>query len=456
MIATGISYKTAPVEIREKIAFNEVNLKEALKKLYSYDSILELAIVSTCNRTEFYIITNDTNTALNDLANFIEKEKEIDFDDINSYFYTYYNKFASEHLYNVTSGIDSVIIGEGEILSQVKTSFQIALENNYTGKIFNSLFKFAIETGKKVRTDTSISKKPISAGSLALKITKDCFPISENNPETSYKNKKVLFIGAGKINSIVAKNFKDAGINNGIILNRTIEKAKQLADELNFTYGSLDEISNHLNEADIIIVGVGVDDYLINKDNFNSTKNKVLIIDLSVPRNVDPNIRKNKNVVFYDNELVEKVIEINKEERLRIVEEAKIVINEEMTKFINWYNSFEVSPVISSLSNFMEEIRKNEILRTLKKNNFSDEQINAIEILTKSIVQKIAHYPVTNLKVTENKEEQLKHAESIKYLFQLDNEDIYSKYMRTDKNDIKPPLSCPFANTIIKKTSEVI
>ncbi|MEK7434665.1 MAG: glutamyl-tRNA reductase [Cyanobacteriota bacterium] len=438
MLATGMSYKTSPVEIREKIAFGELETESAIKKLYSYDSIVELVMLSTCNRTEFYIITNDIDKAFDDLADFIKTEKNIDYDDIKSYFYTHHNKSAAEHLYNVSGGIDSVIIGEGEILSQVKSAFHTALYSETTGKIFNSLFKFAIETGKRVRTDTSIAQRPISAGSLAVKIVKDSFK--------DFQNKSVLVVGAGKINQIVSKNLKSAGVTKGIIINRTYEKAEKLADELNWEKETFDKLDELIPNYDIIIVGIGVKDYLITQDNFKNNKEKVVVIDLSVPRNVDSNIKKNKNVVFYDNELLEKVIEINKDERIRITEEAKTIINQEMSKFLNWYNAFEVSPIISSLSVFMEGIRKNELDRTVKKNSFNDEQLNALEVLTKSIVQKIMHYPVTNLKMTDNKEEQLKYAESVKYLFQLENEDEYDKYVKTENKDKKDEKqTCPFS-----------
>lgn len=439
MIATGISYKTAPVEMREKIAFSESELSQALKKLYSYESIIEVIVLSTCNRTEFYIISKDIKTSLENLSEFITKEKGIDSKKFEEFFYVYYNKFASEHLYKVASGIESVIIGEGEVLAQVKNAFQIAMQEGTTSKIFNSLFKFAIETGKKVRTDTTISQRPISAGSLVQKIAKDTFGYLDA--------KSVLIVGAGKINQIVAKNLKSAGVDEGVIVNRTIEKAETLANELGWQADKLENLDKYIADADIIVVGVGAPNYLLTAENFVNNKDKVLVVDLSVPRNIYPEIKKNKKVVYYDNELIEKVIEINKEERNKIIKEAEELINQDMNKFIHWYNAFEVSPVISSLSGFMEDIRKGEIEKTLKKNNFDEAQITAIEILTKSIVQKIIHYPVTNLKMAENKEAQLRYAEGIKYLFQLESEDAYKKYVRSEAetHTSENKLACPFS-----------
>lgn len=439
MIATGISYKTAPVEMREKIAFNESEMSQALKKLYSYDSIIEVVLLSTCNRTEFYIISNDIKTSLEDLEDFITKEKGIESKHFEEFFYIYYNKFASEHLYKVASGIESVIIGEGEVLAQVKNAFQVAMQEGTTSKIFNSLFKFAIETGKKVRTDTTIAQRPISAGSLIQKIAKDTFGYLDA--------KSVLIVGAGKINQIVAKNLKGAGVDEGIIVNRTLEKAEILANELGWKGDKLENLDQYIADADIIVVSVGAPNYLLTDKNFINHKDKILVIDLSVPRNIYPEIKKNKKVVYYDNELIEKVIEVNKEERNKIIKEAEELINQDMSKFIHWYNAFEVSPVISSLSGFMEDIRKGELEKTFKKNNFDEAQINAIEILTKSIVQKIIHYPVTNLKMAENKEAQLRYAEGIKYLFQLESEDAYKKYVRSEvqEHPSENKLTCPFA-----------
>jgi glutamyl-tRNA reductase len=427
MLTTGVSFKTSPVSVRETVSFSESELEKALLKLSFYEGINELVILSTCNRTEFYIITSDLDLAKDSLIKFLEKEKNIDFHSIEDNFYTYYNKFAAEHLYHVVSGIDSLILGEGEILCQVKNAFTRAMEAGVTGKIFNALFKFAIETGKKVRTETTIVQRPLSTGSVVAKLAKETF--------AGLSSKTALLIGAGKVSQITAKNLKAQGIGELLIVNRTFEKAQLLAEELAGTALVYEKLEDALQQADIVIVCTGAPEYLINKANY-SVEKPVLLIDLSIPRNVDPELAKSANITLYDLDSLENFVSLNKEERSLIIKEVETLLSEEMQKFVEWYNSLEVSPVISSLSAFFEEVRENEVSRALKKYKLSDTEKEVIDTVTKSILRKIIHYPVTNLKMTEDKELKKRYSEDLTYLFQLDSQDIYHKYFRK-KDKIK-------------------
>ena len=421
MLAMGINFKTAPVSIRESVSFAENELSQALLKLSFYEGIGEVILVSTCNRTEFYVITPDLEIAQNSIARFLEKEKNVSYYSLREHFYIYYNKFAAEHLYRVTGGIDSLILGEGEILAQIKHSFSRAMEVGTSGKIFNALFRFALESGKKVRTETSISKRPTSTGSVVSKLARNIFPDLES--------RTALLIGAGKISEITAKNLKAHNIGELIIVNRTLEKAVKLADELEGTAYPYDQLHKVINQADIVIVCVGVNEYILHSENYKPSK-ETLVVDLSMPRNVCPSLSKNELINIYDIDSLETVATMNREERYEIIQEVEMIIAEEMNKFLEWFNALDVSPVISSLSGLFEEIRENEISKAVKKYKLDSEDKKIIDIVTRSIVQKITHYPVTNLKMTEDKSMKKRYIEDINYLFQLNTDDVHQKYFR--------------------------
>ncbi|MBC7473232.1 MAG: glutamyl-tRNA reductase [Candidatus Sericytochromatia bacterium] len=430
MLVTGLSFKTAAVGIREAVSFSESDLSESLLKLSFYEAINEVVILSTCNRTEFYVITNDLDIAQKSIISFIEKEKKINFAQLESCFYNYYNKFAAEHLYRVISGIDSLIVGEGEILSQMKNAYAKAHEVGSSGKIFNALFRFVIETGKKVRTDTTIAQRPTSTGSVVAKLTKQTFG--------DLSTKTALLIGTGKIGTITAKNLRANNIGKLIVINRTHQKAKDLAEELGGIAFEFEHLDSVIEQADVTIVCTGSQGYLITNNNCPSKK-EVLMIDLSIPRNIDSEITKNKNIKLYDIDSLESVVELNKEERTEIIGEVEMIIKEEMSKFVQWYNSLDVSPVISSMSDMFESVRENEVARTVKKYKLEDEQKKIIDIVTKSIIQKIIHYPITNIKMTDDTDLKKRYSDDLKYLFQLDQDDMSQKYFRK-KEKLSPSL----------------
>ncbi|MFN8578777.1 MAG: glutamyl-tRNA reductase, partial [Candidatus Sericytochromatia bacterium] len=318
--------------------------------------------------------------------------------------------------------------GEGEILSQVKHSISKAMEVGTSGKIFNALFRFAIESGKRVRTETSIAQRPTSTGSVVSTLVRKKF--------NDISSKTVLLIGAGKVNQIVAKNLKAHNIGRILILNRTYQKALDLANEVNGIAYEYDKLNDILNLADVIVVGVGAPEYIIKRDNYKADK-EALIVDLSIPRNVSPCLSEESLIDLYDIDSLEKVVAINKEEKIEIIKEVEYIIAEEMNKFLEWFNSLDVSPVISSLSNLFEEIRNNEVDRVIKKYKLDNQNRKIIDIVTKSIIQKITHYPVTNLKLTEDKKLKRQYSEDLKYLFQLDSEDSYQKYFRKKDSRIQ-------------------
>ena len=413
MLLIGLSFKNASINIREKVSFSQNEIENVLFKLKCYDEIKEIVILSTCNRTEFYIITDELEKTRNFLITFIEKEKNINFNSIQDSFYTYYNKFAAEHLYRVVSGIESLVLGEGEILRQVKDSFNKSFELGMTGKIFNALFKFAIETGKKIRTETSIAHKKISTGSVVAKIATDNFEI--------LSDKTALLIGAGKISKITAKNLKEKGIGKIIIVNRSFEKADILAKELDCIAMNYENMNNIINEAHIIIVCTGAPEYLLSRDNYYSNK-PVLLIDLSMPRNIEPELSLTHNINLYDLDSLEKIFILNKEQQTEVVKEIELILAEEMLKFVEWYNRIDFYPVISFLSSLFEELSSSKVENIIKKFNLDDNDKKFIDIVTKAIIQKIIHYPVTNLKMTHDKELKKFYSEVLTNLFQKNTE----------------------------------
>jgi glutamyl-tRNA reductase len=406
IIVIGLNHKTAPVQIREKLAFqSEDTIRKALKQLIQLEGINETVIFSTCNRVEIYIYSDkaDKDSIVNRVKNFLSDFHHIEIRDFENYLYIYKNKETVEHLFKVTSSLDSMILGEPQITGQVKDSYEIALSERTTSLILNHLMNRALFTAKRVRNETRIGENPVSVSYAAVGLIKKVFD--------ELSRKTVLLVGAGEMAELALKHLIGIGINNIYVINRTYERAKELAKDFNGVALPFDNLKELLTKVDIVICSTGAPNYVITfqmiKEIMPLRKYKPLFfIDISVPRNIDPSINEIDNVYLYNIDDLQDVVDSNLLERKKESDKALKIVKEETEKFMQWLSSLQSVPLIISIRNKAEEVRQQELEKFKARfKELSPEVLNSVDYLTQSIINKIMHSPTVALKNNcDNKE----------------------------------------------------
>jgi len=426
LIVVGVNHKTAPVEIREKIAFNSKEaIKEALKELIQREGIGEVVIISTCNRVEIYVYTANVsdlkreNQVEETIKAFLSNFHNIEIGEFENYLYVYKDTEAVEHLFKVASSLDSMIVGEPQITGQVKESYEIALSERTTSLILNYLMNRALFTAKRVRNETRIGENPVSVSYAAVGLIKKVFD--------ELSKKSILLVGAGEMAELALRHLIGSGIKNVYLTNRTFQRAEEIAKEFNGVAVPFGNLKEQLVKTDIVICSTGAPHYVITEQMLKEVmplrKHKpIFFIDISVPRNVDPACNELDNVYLYNIDDLQDVVDSNILERKKEAEKALSIVQEETEKFFQWLNSLESVPVIVSIRNKAEQVRQEEIEKfKAKYKDLPPELINSIDYLTQSIINKIMHSPTVALKNNcENKEILIFSA---RRLFGLDSEE---------------------------------
>ncbi|MDF2952820.1 MAG: Glutamyl-tRNA reductase [Thermodesulfobacterium sp.] len=419
ILVIGLNHKTAPVEIREKLAFKNSSLHPLEKFKKEVSSFKEGLFLSTCNRVEFYFILkrDQKNKFLMDFFSFIENESSFKWKDLEPHFYFLENEKAIKHLFEVACGLDSLVIGEPQILGQVKSAYKEALNYRTSGIVLNRLLHKCFSVAKKVRTETGIGGGAVSISYAAYRLAKKILG--------SLKDKVVLLVGAGEMAELACMHFVSEGVKKVLIANRTLSKAVELAEKFRGEAYSLDELLNALIKADIVISSTGAPNCIITKNMIASVlkprKYKPLfVIDIAVPRDVDPEVNHLENVYLYDIDDLKSVVEKNLKEREKEATRAKTIIEAEVLKFQKWLKELGFYPTLRALNEKAEKLRQKELAKTFKKlKNLSEEEKEAIEILTRSLIQKLLYYPINFIKKSYHEEG--KYAISlIRQIFELD------------------------------------
>jgi len=419
ILVIGLNHKTAPVEIREKLAFKNSSLHPLEKLKKEVSSFKEGLFLSTCNRVEFYFILkrDQKNKFLMDFFSFIENESSFKWKDLEPHFYFLENEKAIKHLFEVACGLDSLVIGEPQILGQVKSAYKEALNYRTSGIVLNRLLHKCFSVAKKVRTETGIGGGAVSISYAAYRLAKKILG--------SLKDKVVLLVGAGEMAELACMHFVSEGVKKVLIANRTLSKAVELAEKFRGEAYSLDELLNALIKADIVISSTGAPNCIITKNMIASVlkprKYKPLfVIDIAVPRDVDPEVNNLENVYLYDIDDLKSVVEKNLKEREKEATRAKTIIEAEVLKFQKWLKELGFYPTLRALNEKAEKLRQKELAKTFKKlKNLSEEEKEAIEILTRSLIQKLLYYPINFIKKSYHEEG--KYAISlIRQIFELD------------------------------------
>lgn len=391
LLGISINHRTAPVELREALHLNEQEIRKLISD--TKENVLsEGIIISTCNRTEIYGIPKQLQLNNNDLNQLIINYKSASGVKEEN-FEHFIPRDSVEHLFRVVSGIDSLLIGDNQIFKQVKDSFQISEEMNFSGFLIKRVMDAAVRVGKRAITETAICEGAVTVSFAAVQLVEKIF--------SNLSKKSAFVIGTGETGEIAAKHLRDRGVGRLALTNRTFEKAEKLANELNTAVFPFDSFKEHLHKFDIIISATSSDNLILSKDDIQKIMKKrnnepIVIMDIALPRDVDPLCNKLDYVFYHDIDSLNIIVQQNLAKRRNEIPKVEKIIEQELTAFFDWYGSLQVAPTIKDLRDHFEMIRAEEVEKNINK--ISDEDKEKFEIVTKRIINKILHQPTVELK----------------------------------------------------------
>lgn len=412
--AVGVNHSTSPVRFREKLAISNEALYDGLKLLRQH--VPDGIILSTCNRTEVYAM--DSHPAEEASINFLNAVTRVSFTDLLPHIYLHKNETAFKHLFSIASGLDSMIIGEFEILGQVGQALEAAEKMSMVNLPLRSMFQSAIRTGRRVRDETGISKNALSASSVALDLA--------SKVAGDLSNCKILVIGTGEVGRLVIKIARDRGTSRIVVASRTLERASALAETLGGIPISLDNLQEELSTCNIVVACTGAPHPILGINCVREAMRKrpelpLAIIDIAVPRNVESGVEQIDNVFLYNIDDLTQITDLNRKQREAEIEKALVIITAEVSKFASWWRALDVRPVVSALMKKAENIRCTQLKKTLKKlPSLSNEERESLDAMTRSIITKILKEPIQYLKVNAN--HNLDYTDMVSRLFQLNEE----------------------------------
>ncbi|RXZ84551.1 glutamyl-tRNA reductase [Paenibacillaceae bacterium] len=396
IIVVGLNHRTAPVEVRERFTFAERDLPLALKQLKQTASIMECVIVATCNRTEIYAVVDRHHICGHYIRSFMEKWFNLSRGQFTNHLYMYEDDQAIEHLMRVACGLDSMVIGETQILGQVRSAFLLAQQHKTTGSLFNMLFKQAVTLAKRAHSETMISETAVSVSYAAVELGKRIFG--------KFTNKTVMIVGAGKMSELTVKHLYANGADRVIVVNRTYGRAVELADKFNGIPCSMEEALRRLPEVDIILSSTGSSGYVLMRNQVAEAMKRrksrpLFMIDIAVPRDLDPAIASLPDVYLYDIDDLEGIVESNMVQRRQEAAKIEQMITAEIEAFRQWYKTLGVVPLIRSLQTKAAVVHEETMESLLNKLPELDErERKVIHKLTKSIVNQLLQDPIQRIK----------------------------------------------------------
>ncbi len=418
IILIGMNHKTAPLEIREKLSLSCWTDVNPVRELTKLPRLKEAMYLSTCNRVEVLADTEDAASAIDDLKAFIFQHGNLSREEMERCLYVYFDHDAVRHLFRVASSLDSLVMGEPQILGQVKEAYHQAVENNAAGMMLNKVLHQAFRAAKRVRTETCLANNAVSVSFAAVELAKKIFGRLEG--------KTVLLVGAGEMSELAARHLVNQGAGRFLVANRTYARAQQMAETYHGAAVEFGELAERMGEADIVITSTGAADYVITKDMaaraLHKRKNNLLfLIDIAVPRDVEPGAGEIDNVFLYNIDDLQEVVDENIKGRRQEAEKAEAIIEEEMVKYNAWLNSLKVVPTIVSLRGKVENIIKGELEKSgAWMKNLNDEERKNVELLASSIVKKIIHDPIAGLKEESMDDGAESYLVAVRRLFKLD------------------------------------
>lgn len=413
-LLTGLNHRTAPVEVRERIAFDDGALPEALAKLKRHPGVIEGMILSTCNRVEVAVTTDEGADGNAAVECFIADARAVEQAWVKPYLYKYDGSDAIRHVFRVASSLDSMVVGEPQILGQLKSAYAAAKENGSISGFLDLVMTRAFNVAKRVRTETEIGESAVSVSYAAVEMARKLFG--------SLEGKRTLVIGAGKMAESAVRHLRRAGVSEILVTNRTRSRAEALAEECGGRTINYDSFPSVLPMVDIVLASSGAQDYILTPEQMRAATAKrrnqfTFLIDIAVPRNIDPKVNEIDGVFLYDIDDLGKVVNENMTGRIQVASEAEEIIREEVDRMMTRLKTREAAPMIVSFQEKLESLRKSEIERIRAKlGPLTPQQEEAIEALTRGLVNKIAHGPISELRKSTDDPGTL---ETIRRLFRL-------------------------------------
>ncbi len=422
----GLSHRTAPVEVREKLSISEQSMEESLKSLRVNEQVLEVSILSTCNRLEIYTLLRHPEFGIDAIKNFLLEYSGLSDDQLSPHLFIHNQEEAVAHLMRVAAGLDSLVLGEGQILSQVKKMLRLGQEHQSMGPILNRLLTQAVSTGKRVRSETKLGTGAVSISSAAVELAQLKLGQSQGkNQLISLETEQVAVVGAGRMSRLLLQHLQSKGCSELILVNRTRPRAESLASDfpqLNVECRLLDDLDYCLSRCTLIFTSTAAEKPIIDASRLsNLSLGSLRLIDIGVPRNIAADVEGISGVESHDVDDLQEVVSRNQEARQKVALQAEVLLKEEGRLFLEWWDSLEAVPTINQLRATLEAIRGEELQKALSRMgpDFSARERKVVEALSKGIINKILHTPVTQLRAPQTRTDRQQALRVIETLFNL-------------------------------------
>lgn len=418
IVLTGLNHKTAPLAVREKIFAGCQEKKDLLPEIKGISGVEEVLYLSTCNRVEIIASAAEDGNALKELSGFLAQNGNLSAAEAKDCFYEYRGEEAVRHIFRVASSLDSMVMGEAQILGQVKDAYREALEKYATGVVLNRLMHCSFRAAKRVRSETGIAANPVSVSHAAVELAKKIFG--------TLSGKKILLVGAGEMAELTGQQLIERGAQSIVIANRSLAQAELLAEKFHGEAVALDALEKKLIEADIVLSSTGAPDFIVTADMLRTIhhqrRNRLLfLIDIAVPRDIEPAASELENVYLYNIDNLQDIVDENMNVRKKEAIRAEKIIDQEVTRFVNWQKELESVPTIVCLRNKAGEIVQAEMEKAVGwMGNLTKEDQKKIEKLVNSIVNKVLHAPVAVLKEESSDISSRDIVAAVRRLFRLD------------------------------------
>jgi len=435
ILVIGLNHNSAPLEMRELLAFSVEEQERGLSILLKSHEVYEVAYLATCNRTEVYAAVGEFNLAERHILETIAKQAHLTVEELLPHVYIHRNSMAAYHLFKVASGLDSMILGETQILGQVKEAYGVATNAGSVGKYLHELFNRALAVAKRVHSETAISQNAVSVSYAAVELTKKVFG--------TLREQRVLLIGAGETAEITAHNLREQGVAGITVVNRTLEKAERLAAKYHGSAGSLTDLMRWLRVADIVISSTGSSEYILTAEQLKAVMRQrkqrpLFLIDIAVPRDIDPAGEAIDHLFLYDIDDLKNVVEANLKQRQREARRAEKILFSEQEAYKQWLNSQVAIPVIKELRHEAEALRKLELDKALNRlGTLSEKDQDTVIAMSSMLVNKILNEPTQKLKTMGNSEYAAIYMAVASTLFGLDQEKSVDSLDRLVKREVE-------------------
>jgi glutamyl-tRNA reductase len=424
----GLSHRTAPVELRERLSIPEQTMEASLQRLRSDDQVLEASILSTCNRLEIYALLRHPEQGISAVGSFLSQVSGLQVEELTPHLFTYHHEEAVAHLLRVAAGLDSLVLGEGQILSQVKRMVRLGQEHGSLGPILSRLLNQAVSTGKRVRSETNLGTGAVSISSAAVELAQLKVGQARGLDElVSLDQEQVAVVGAGRMARLLLQHLQSKGCRGAVLLNRTVARAEALAadfPDLPVQCRPLDDLDHCLSTCSLVFTSTGAEEPIITPARLEglNRRSSLMLIDIGVPRNIAAGASDLPGVESFDVDDLQEVVTRNQEARREIAAEAEGLLQEEARLFLEWWDGLEAVPLVNRLRLQLEGIREQELQKALSRMgpDLSARERKVVEALTKGIINKILHAPVTRLRAPQPRLQRHQAMKVLQDLFELD------------------------------------